>query len=88
VKITGFIGMLCFAFLVDFPDRASNSWRFLNKKESDWVVRRINNDRKDGNLEAFSLKKFLKPGLDPKIWGFALIFLYVWSTELTRKDTC
>lgn len=80
--------MLCFAFLVDFPDRASNSWRFLNKKESDWVVRRINNDRKDGNLEAFSLKKFLKPGLDPKIWGFALIFLYVWSTELTRKDTC
>ncbi|CAI7678954.1 unnamed protein product [Penicillium pancosmium] len=72
--ITGFIGMLCFAFLVDFPDRASKSWRFLSKKESDWVVRRINNDRKDGNLEAFSLKKFLKPGLDPKIWGFALIF--------------
>lgn len=72
--ITGFIGMLCFAFLVDFPDRASKSWRFLNKKESDWVVRRINNDRNDGNLEAFSLKKFLKPGLDPKIWGFALIF--------------
>lgn len=37
-------------------------------------MRRINNDRHDGNLEAFSLKKFLKPGLDPKIWCFAMIF--------------
>ncbi|KAJ5110584.1 hypothetical protein N7532_001119 [Penicillium argentinense] len=72
--ITGFIGILCFLFLVDFPDRAAKSWRFLSQKESDWIVRRINNDRKDGNLEAFSLKKFLKPGLDIKIWGFALIF--------------
>lgn len=78
--------MLCFAFLVDFPDRASNSWRFLSKKESDWVVRRINNDRHDGNLEAFSLKKFLKPGLDPKIWGFALIFLYVWLLDTGRRN--
>lgn len=77
--------MLCFAFLVDFPDRASKSWRFLSKKESDWVVRRINNDRHDGNLEAFSLKKFLKPALDPKIWGFALIFLYVKAPDITGK---
>ncbi|KAJ5241769.1 uncharacterized protein N7469_000096 [Penicillium citrinum] len=72
--ITGFIGMLCFVFLVDFPDRAWKSWKFLSKRESDWIVRRIDNDRNDGHLEAFSLKKFLKPGLDPKIWGFALIF--------------
>jgi hypothetical protein len=60
---------------VDFPDRAAKSWKFLNQKECDFIVRRINNDRKDGDLEAFSLKKFLRPAGDLKIWGFALIFL-------------
>jgi hypothetical protein len=38
-------------------------------------VRRINRDRSDGNAEPFSLKRFLSPALDLKIWGFALIFL-------------
>ena len=69
--------MLCYVFLVDFPDRAAKSWKFLNQKECDFIVRRINNDRKDGNLEAFSLKKFLRPAADLKIWGFAMIFLLV-----------
>ncbi|KAJ5624783.1 hypothetical protein N7510_001092 [Penicillium lagena] len=72
--ITGVIGMVCFVFLVDFPDRAAKSWRFLNEKESAFIIRRINQDRRDGDLEAFSLGKFLKPSLDPKIWGFAMIF--------------
>lgn len=44
-------------------------------------MRRINNDRKDGNLEAFSMVKFLRPALDLKIWGFAMIFLYVPSNH-------
>lgn len=74
--------MLCFVFLVDFPDRAARSWRFLNQRECDFIVRRINQDRNDGHLEAFSLKKFLKPSLDLKIWGFALIFLYVFSIRV------
>lgn len=82
-QITGVIGLLCFVFLVDFPDRASKSWRFLNERECAFVVRRINQDRNDGDLEAFSLKKFLRPGLDPKIWGFAMIFLYAPSRTLT-----
>lgn len=60
--------------LVDFPDRAAKSWHFLNQRECDFIVRRINADRHDGNAEPFSLKKFLKPGLDLKIWGFAMIF--------------
>ena len=76
-QITGFIGILCFVFLVDFPDRAHKSWRFLNERECAFIIRRINEDRNDGDLEAFSLKKFLKPALDPKIWGFAMIFLCV-----------
>lgn len=73
-QITGVIGLLCFVFLVDFPDRAASSWRFLNRKECDFIVRRINNDRHDGNIEAFTFKRFLTPALDMKIWGFALIF--------------
>ncbi|KAJ5101396.1 hypothetical protein NUU61_003618 [Penicillium alfredii] len=75
--ITGAIGLLCFVFLVDFPDRAHKSWRFLNRKECAFIVRRINQDRNDGDLEAFSLKKFLKPALDLKIWGFAMIFFCI-----------
>jgi hypothetical protein len=74
-QITGFIGILCFFFLVDFPDRAHKSWRFLTERECAFVIRRINEDRNDGDMEAFSLKKFLKPAADPKIWGFAMIFL-------------
>ncbi|KAJ5468738.1 Major facilitator superfamily domaingeneral substrate transporter [Penicillium sp. IBT 31633x] len=72
--ITGAIGILCFFFLVDFPDRAHKSWRFLNQRECEFIVRRINKDRNDGDMEAFSLNKFLKPALDMKIWGFAMIF--------------
>jgi hypothetical protein len=68
---------MCYFFLVDFPDRAHKSWRFLNQRECAWVVRRINEDRNDGDMEAFSLKKFLKPSMDAKIWGFAMIFLCV-----------
>lgn len=48
-------------------------------------MRRINNDRKDGNLEPFSLVKFLRPGADLKIWGFAMIFLYVPPTIMTLR---
>ncbi|KAJ5819594.1 hypothetical protein N7474_005185 [Penicillium riverlandense] len=72
--ITGAIGMVCFVFLVDFPDRAAKSWRFLTEKESAFIIRRINQDRRDGDLEPFSLGKFLMPALDPKIWGFGMIF--------------
>ncbi|KAJ5618226.1 hypothetical protein N7528_006869 [Penicillium herquei] len=72
--ISGAIGILCYIFLVDFPDRASKSWRFLNEAECAFIVRRIDDDRKDGQPEPFSLKKFLKPALDLKIWAFAMIF--------------
>ncbi|KAJ5961145.1 Major facilitator superfamily domain general substrate transporter [Penicillium vulpinum] len=75
--ITGVIGILCLFFLVDFPDRAHKSWRFLNKRECAFIIRRINKDRNDGDMEAFSLKKFLMPALDLKIWGFAMIFFCI-----------
>ncbi|PLB40489.1 putative phthalate transporter [Aspergillus candidus] len=73
--ITGVIGILTLIFLVDFPDRAHKSWKFLSEKECAFIVRRINRDRSDGDNEPFNLKKFLLPALDLKIWGFAVIFL-------------
>jgi MFS family permease len=73
--ITGAIGVLAMIFLVDFPDRAHKSWKFLSERECAFVVRRINRDRSDGDAEPFTLKRFMKPALDLKIWGFAMIFL-------------
>ncbi|PKX93349.1 putative phthalate transporter [Aspergillus novofumigatus IBT 16806] len=56
--ITGIIGVLTLLLLVDFPDRAHKSWRFLSEKEC-----------------AFISNPLPHPALDPKIWGFAMIFL-------------
>lgn len=74
-QITGVIGILALIFLVDFPDRAHKSFAFLSEKECAFIVRRINRDRSDGDTEPFTMKRFLRPALDAKIWGFALIFL-------------
>jgi len=61
--------------LVDFPERAHKSWKFLTEAECAFVLRRVNKDRGDAVAEKFSTGKFLRPALDLKIWGFALIFL-------------
>ncbi|KAL4976048.1 major facilitator superfamily domain-containing protein [Aspergillus desertorum] len=75
--ITGAIGILAIIFLVDFPDRAHKSWKFLTERECAFVVRRINRDRSDGDAEPFTMKRFLKPALDLKIWAFAMVFFCV-----------
>lgn len=68
---------MTFVFMVDFPEKAHKSWKFLNERESAFIVRRINRDRADGNEEPFTFKRFFSPALDLKIWGFALICLSV-----------
>ncbi|KKK26403.1 phthalate transporter [Aspergillus rambellii] len=75
--ITVAIGILTILLLVDFPDRAHKSWRFLNERECAFIIRRINRDRSDGDHEPFTLKRFLSPALDLKIWGFAMIFFCI-----------
>ncbi|KAJ5766244.1 major facilitator superfamily domain-containing protein [Penicillium nucicola] len=72
--LSGAVGILTMLFLVDFPDRAHKSWKFLDEKECAFIIRRINRDRADGDAEPFSIKKFLAPATDLKIWGFAMIF--------------
>ncbi|KAM5429141.1 hypothetical protein McanCB21832_007953 [Microsporum canis] len=68
------VSILSYIFLIDFPDRASGAWGFLNEKELAFVIRRVNRDRGDVHVEPFSLGRFLRPALDFKIWGFALLF--------------
>ncbi|KAI4268789.1 MAG: hypothetical protein L6R35_006729, partial [Caloplaca aegaea] len=60
-------------FLVDFPEKADRSWKFLSTEERDFILRRINKDRDDAIPEPFTIKRFLKPALDIKIWILALI---------------
>lgn len=59
---------------MDFPDKASGSWKFLTVEECAFVIRRIDRDRRDAEPEAFTLRRFLKPALDIKIWGYAVLF--------------
>ena len=73
--ITCLVGIGGYFLLLDFPDRAATkSWNFLGERECNFILRRVNKDRGDANIEAFSLAKFMRPALDPEIWGFALIF--------------
>ena len=69
------IALLGAWLLVDFPEHAArNGWRFLSADECGFIIRRINKDRSDAIPESFTLARFLRPALDLKIWGFALIF--------------
>lgn len=72
--ITCCIALAGYMFMVDFPDNAHKAWRFLTEKEGAFIIRRINRDRLDAEPEAFSFQRFLRPALDLKIWGFALLF--------------
>lgn len=72
--VTCLIGFLGYALMVDFPENAHKAWRFLTPDESAYIMRRINRDRQDADVEKFSWKRFLEPALDFKVWIFALMF--------------
>ena len=62
--------------IVDFPELATKSWglKFLNQKEVDFVVARIEKDRHDAFPVKFNLKSYLANCGDLKVWGFATLF--------------
>ncbi|KAG8405161.1 hypothetical protein J3458_021841 [Metarhizium acridum] len=60
--------------LVDFPDATRKTWSFLNLRERQWVVSRVQRDRGDAKVTSFDLRKFLRGGTDWKIWAYAMIF--------------
>lgn len=72
--LTCLLGIAGCWLLVDFPDSKRLSWRFLGERERKWIVARVNADRGDGTVQKFALGRFLRAGLDWKIWVYALIF--------------
>ena len=71
------LAIFSFLVIVDFPEKATNSFglKFLNQREVDFVVARIEKDRHDAIPEKFQVGKYLKHALDLKVWGFASLFL-------------
>ncbi|KAF1955205.1 MFS general substrate transporter [Byssothecium circinans] len=72
--ITVVLGFVGYAALVDFPDMAHRSWKFLNDREVKYIIDRVDRDRGDAVVEPFAIGKFMRGGTDPKIWGYALIY--------------
>ena len=83
--LTCFLGICGYWALVDFPDKAHKSWKFLNEREAQFIIRRVDRDRGDAKPEPWSLKKFLGGAADIKIWGFALVRL-VTTRKLIQAD--
>lgn len=73
--ITCLGGVAGYFLIVDFPELAAKSWRFLTAEEAEFVVARIEKDRHDAIPEPFHIVKYLKNALDLKIWGFAWLFM-------------
>ena len=75
LKVTCVVAFFAYFLLVDFPEKAHKSWKFLNQQESDFIIRRLNKDRGDALPDKFKLGRFLRPALDFKLWALGLISL-------------
>ena len=71
--------------MVDFPDKAQESFLFLSNVEAQLARQRIQTDRDDVNAAPFTWRNILVNFLDPKIYGFSCMFflLNLVSTSLS-----
>ena len=84
--VTIFIGLITYFWMIDFPDRCEDSFRFLTLDEKALALSRINDDRHDaGKPEPFKLSAVLIHFLDPKMYAFCVLFflLNLVSTALS-----
>lgn len=72
--VTCAVGFASYFILVDFPDQAKGTWKFLSDAEVDLVIARLEYDRADSSAPAFHLGSYLRHAADLKIWGFASLF--------------
>ena len=72
--MTCVLAIASYWLLVDFPDSTRKTWSFLSDREKAFVMARVDADRGDVEVTAFSLRKFLGAALDWKIWGYGMIF--------------
>lgn len=70
--LLGFIGLLV---IVGFPDKSSESWKFLTPAEVEWVIYRIQQDRGDADVEPFNIRKFIAAAADVRMWLLGLIYV-------------
>lgn len=68
--VTVFVAALAFLFVVDFPEKN----KFLTDSQTKFVLQRLERDRGDVEMDAWTWKKFLSYCATPKLWAFALIF--------------
>lgn len=73
--LTCLVAVIGYVLLVNFPQDAHKARHFLSQREIEFVLHQIDRDRLDSKEEPFTWPSFLRPALDWKIWGFALIFL-------------
>ncbi|KAL5363301.1 major facilitator superfamily domain-containing protein [Aspergillus floccosus] len=67
--------------LVDFPDKMKNSKRkFLEPREYNLILQRIERDRSDTVVEPFNWRRYLAAGLDLNIWAFGFIYFSTTTT--------
>ncbi|OBT72606.1 hypothetical protein VF21_08154 [Pseudogymnoascus sp. 05NY08] len=72
--LTCVIAIVGAILIVDFPQKAKNSRKFLQPHELEYVIRLLQRDRNDAHEEPFNWGAFFKASLDLKIWLFGLIF--------------
>lgn len=79
------ISIATYWWIVDFPEHSQDSFMFLDDKERDLAVARIQQDRGDVMPAPLTLSEVLKHFLDPKIYGFGVLFflLNLVSTALS-----
>ena len=75
MQITCLIATQGFLLIVEFPEKAAQSWNFLSEREASWVVQQINNDRNDVTPEKFNLGRYCREALDVRLWLFGMLFL-------------
>jgi hypothetical protein len=74
--LTCAVALPAYIFIVNFPELAAEkSWlSFLNQREVDFVVARLEKDRNDVHADKFRLREYIQSGADLKVWGFAALF--------------
>lgn len=71
--------------MVDFPEHASKSFWFLDKRQAEIMASRIECDRGDVKASKLELRKVLVHAKDVKVWGFCVLYflLNLVSTSLS-----
>ena len=58
-------------FLIDFPEDAHKTWKFLKDDEIQLMIARVDADRGDAHIKRFEIWSYLAQAKDWKIWFFA-----------------